>query len=287
MYKLAFSRAVLTFSLIVMSVAGWTPNPAEAQSTYNWTGCYAGINGGWARTASSTLLMPTGTYLNPAGFFAPPNAEGTGALLGDQQAVTDRGGTSASGFAGGGQLGCNKQVDNLVLGIEGDFNGAAASSTATASFGAVPSSNPLFTVSPHTDTLSNSLNWYSTIRARIGYVWDPVMLYATAGLAITNNTSSTSVNFGTSGTSPVYAGASHSGSGSFTKVGGAIGAGGELPIFGNWTVKAEYLHIAVNGGNYNSALTAPAGVAPGYTWNTNLAHVHDDVIRIGINYKFY
>ena len=156
-----------TLAALLVGV-GW-PAQAQTPTSHDWTGCYAGLNAGWVGASERNTLSPTGAYLTPADFLAPPNVDGTGALPGDVTAVTDHVKTSGSGFAGGGQAGCNKQIDQLLLGIEGDFNGSSLQTNAFASFGPATSSNPAFTVSSHTDSISNRLNWFSTIRARAGF----------------------------------------------------------------------------------------------------------------------
>jgi opacity protein-like surface antigen len=54
----------------------------------------------------------------------------------------------------------------------------------------------------------------------------------------------------------------------------------------NWTAKIEYLYMWFNGFHYASPLVAAAvAAAPGYSWNTTVTP-REQVIRIGVNYKF-
>jgi len=253
---------------------------------YSWNGCYVGANAGWINLQSSATLSPTGSYLTPAGPLAPPNAAGTGALAGDLAAVTDSLSWNRSAFAGGAQVGCNWQIQHLVLGAEADFDGTTLDPTTSASFGPVRSSNPLFTVSSHSDSVSERMEWYSTIRGRVGYAQDRWLIYATGGFAGANFSSSTNVSFGANGTSPVYANAVQLGSAATTRGGGVVGAGFEYAITNYWTVRAEYLYFSFPGFSYSSPLVAPAGVAPGYTWNTSLGTERVSTVRVGVNYKF-
>ena len=252
---------------------------------FSWTGCYVGGNVGWDGSHNNDILFPTGNYLNPAGVLAPPNVNGTGALLGDQVAVTHFYSSSASGFTGGGQVGCNLQTGQWVFGGEADINWSGSRNNIFAAFPPVTSANPAFTISPETDIVSTKMDWFSTIRGRVGFTVNRLLIYATGGLAIADVRSTTSVSFTTAGTSPVYAGAQHLGSMSTTRLAAVVGAGAEYAFDNHWSVKAEYLYFDLGHFGYSSPLVAPAGVAPGYSWQTN-ASLREQVVRVGLNYRF-
>jgi outer membrane immunogenic protein len=61
------------------------------------------------------------------------------------------------------------------------------------------------------------------------------------------------------------------------KGGWTVGAGTEWAIGGPWSAKLEYLHI-----DFGSVSTM-ATVFP--TFNTS-SHVTDDIVRVGLNYRF-
>jgi outer membrane immunogenic protein len=272
----------------IIGIAVLIAEPALAANV--WTGCYVGGNAGWIGSRGSATLSPTGAYLTPAGFFAPPNAFGTGALPGDLAAVNNSASGFSSGFAGGGELGCNWQISHLVLGVEADFDGTTLNNQAgSASFGPVTSANPAFTVAPHSDSVSERMDWYSTVRGRIGYegrlLDDRWLAYFTGGFAVARFTSSTDVAFQTAAL-PVYANVVQSGSGAATRGGGVVGGGVEYLLPSHWSVKVEYLFFAFPGFSYVSPLVAPAGVAPGYAWNTKLGTEYVSTVRVGFNYKF-
>jgi outer membrane immunogenic protein len=70
------------------------PAKAPAAKTYNWSGCYVGLNGGGAQSGSNfTTTVGPGTHLTPA----------------DAALVVEAGTSSANSpnFVGGGQAGCN------------------------------------------------------------------------------------------------------------------------------------------------------------------------------------
>src|SRR5882672_8027865 len=68
---------------------------------YNWSGLYAGLNAGysWGRQSNDLVAAATGARL-----FS--NSD------------------HLNGFIGGGQLGYNWQINQWVLGLEGDFQGS-------------------------------------------------------------------------------------------------------------------------------------------------------------------
>ena len=131
-------------------------------------------------------------------------------------------------------------------------------------------------------TVATSLDWFGTVRARLGVLpVNNVLLYATGGLAYggvrTSTTASNLVPPSCAG-ARVYCG---SGTASGVSVGWTAGGGIEYGFAGNWTLKAEYLYLDLGNrsvtfadqGIPGSALTATSGFT---------AHI----ARGGINYRF-
>ena len=84
--------------------------------------------------------------------------------------------SSNSGVIGGGHVGYNLQFNQFVVGLEGDVDGTSLSKTISGSpfiedLGSVP-----VTVSAKADIMGS-------IRGRVGYAWDRVLIYATGGVA--------------------------------------------------------------------------------------------------------
>lgn len=226
------------------------PPPAPA---YNWTGFYMGLNLGYSfgneRTNWTVAGVPVGT-------------------------------TSAKmdGILGGGQAGYNWQSGSWVLGIEADIQGTGERGTSTISRSVT--TDPCFPVAvcPVTTTaaLSNQekLSWFGTVRGRLGVTpTDRALIYATGGLA-----------YGEVQTigSETVAGATVAGSTNTTHAGWTVGGGVEWALWGsnNWTAKAEYLYVDL--GTVNNTF---AGIAP-FTPISTSAHITDNVVRAGINYRF-
>jgi outer membrane immunogenic protein len=226
------------------------PPPAPA---YSWTGFYMGLNLGYSfgneRTNWTVAGVPVGT-------------------------------TSAKmdGILGGGQAGYNWQSGSWVLGIEADIQGTGERGTSTISRSVT--TDPCFPVAvcPITTTaaLSNQekLSWFGTVRGRLGVTpTDRALIYATGGLA-----------YGEVQTigSETVAGATVAGSTNTTHAGWTVGGGVEWALWGsnNWTAKVEYLYVDL--GTVNNTF---AGIAP-FTPISTSAHITDNVVRAGINYRF-
>ena len=142
-----------------------------------------------------------------------------------------------SGFAGGVTGGYNWQSGNIVFGIEGDIQG----STADDRFANYKFSNP----------------WFGTVRGRVGYAMNNVLVYATGGLA-----------FGSLEAESTITGLQQS----KTSAGYTVGVGAEVGIYQNWTAKIEYLYVDLARNDY--ALT---GTSNGLDFGT---------VRLGVNYHF-
>jgi len=290
MRKIVLAAAAVALSVGAASAADMAVKaPPPPVPVFTWTGCYAGGNAGWIGGDDRYDLRPDGSYLNPPGALAPPNAAGTGDFAANRAALAHSYSPRDSGGLVGVQAGCNQQYGTFVFGVEGDWAWTSLRSTSNASFNAFTNvGNPVYTNSAQTDHVSTRLDWLATFRGRAGFAWDRFYLYATGGLAIGDVRSDTTVAFGTFAATPVYNGALHVGSGSSTQVGWTAGAGGEYAFSPQWSVKVEYLYVDLGTFSYFSPLvaaTAPAAVGPGYGWRTSVTE-RDHIVRIGLNYKF-
>ena len=161
----------------------------------------------------------------------------------------DAGSNAMSGGFGGGTLGYNWQTGQLVLGVEAD----AAWSNINASTGI-----------PGVVTASAKIQDLGTVRGRIGYAFDQVLVYGTGGYAWADTKLSATA-----------AGLSISDS----KVlnGWTVGAGIEAMFAPHWSVKGEYLYRSFSGDTFFS------GVIPGGV-TTGTLNVHS--FQVGVNYHF-
>jgi outer membrane immunogenic protein len=169
-----------------------------------------------------------------------------------------------AGWLGGGQLGFNVQTGSVVFGVEGDWQwsdehdtGLCRDCPATAGF--------LYQL------VGQKLPWFATVRGRVGYAAGPVLFYVTGGAAFTQlHTDYTEAVL------PIFNFASFDNN----KTGAAAGGGIEAALGGNWSAKVEYLYM--NFGAISVTVPSAATFAP----VTLSSQVRDNVVRIGLNYKF-
>lgn len=208
---------------------------------YNWSGCYIGghAGAGWSRTEWTNTVDTT--------------------LFGDLspgEGFTQ----NASGFVGGGQVGCNYQVNQFVFGIEGTFSGTSIKKSLT---------NNVFGAG-FDDVFENRISSIFTVTGRIGYAFNNWLPYIKGGYAGANNKFSVSDSVG-----------ANQGSGSETKWhnGWTIGAGVEYGLTQNWIIGLEYDYIGLQTKNYN----VTGGAAGLYTFDVK-PRIHEVLLRV--SYKF-
>jgi outer membrane immunogenic protein len=253
----------------------YTKAPPSVVEVWNWTGFYIGGNVGysWGRADSNVSYYNTATGLP----VAPPAGSITGA------------GFDMNGAIAGGQIGYNWQSSNWVFGIEADAQwsdekGRASYLCAATVVPAAGACLPGLTFLPpgvagSSLTLDQHLEWFGTLRGRIGVLATPrVLFYGTGGLAygsIKTTGALTSFNgFGVAVTSVA--------SNSDVRVGWTVGAGIEGKITNNWSAKLEYLYMDFDSFRAGSFTTAPV-VALGANVDTRF---HDHILRAGLNYTF-
>jgi outer membrane immunogenic protein len=237
--------------------------PAPPAAVYSWTGCYVGANIGGIWEHDSTPI----TLFDPTGI----------ATL----AFTS--GRIASGFSydrnsvlGGGQLGCNWQVTNWVVGIETDFDGSGLKGGGTSNT-AVPGFLPL------TSAVTQKLDWIGTTRGRLGVVaGNNILLYGTAGVAYAGVRDSYYQSDAAAG-GPINIFASDS----TTLFGWTAGGGAEVG-FGQWSVKGEALYYDL--GNHSLAanctiVTGAACATPNTVFTSHFEN-RGVIARVGLNYHF-
>jgi outer membrane immunogenic protein len=194
---------------------------------------------------ASTALMSTAqaadlSYRSPYTVYQPLNAFSwagpyLGGNLGYAWGSVQNSATRPDGVFGGAQAGYNWQSGALVFGLEGDIQASAADDT----FAPWKFSNP----------------WFGTVRGRLGYAFNNVLVYGTGGLAFGELRAET---FGLSE--------------SHTNAGWTVGVGAEFGIYQNWTAKVEYLYVDLSSSNFTIT-----GAPNSYQFG---------LIRAGVNYHF-
>ena len=208
--------------------------PVAFVPAFTWTGFYVGLQGGyqWATTKGTSTTVPV-----TAGY--PYNYS-----------------YDSNGWMFGGHVGYNYQINQFVIGVEGDIEWADVNSTrlnaATATFN------------------RTNIDWQASLRARVGVAFDRALIYATAGAAYAN------VNYAFGNTIAGVPVAPAVLSYGRDKWGWTVGAGVEYAFTNNLTGRIEYRYTDY--GRIN-AVTVPAAVVD----NSKLT-VH--AVRAGISYKF-
>ena len=256
--------------------------PATADPAYNWSGWYGGLNAGWVGGAGS--VSNNASIVSTSSI--PENAEAMA------RGATNTAGTS-SGFIGGGQFGYNYQFSHLfVAGFEADIQGlTGAHKRSSSATPLLDASNNIASVVTNSTT-TRDLSYLGTLRARVGVLIVPsFLLYATGGLAYGGAKSDTTIAQSVANTTNPPPSTLTSGSFSGTRVGYAVGAGGEWMLSSNWSAKLEYLYYDLGSATYATGGLANAvgptsllggGVAAVAT--SSKVRFNDNIVRVGVNY---
>jgi outer membrane immunogenic protein len=215
------------------AVGGYKDGPAFVG--VNWSGFYVGVNGGYGWSPNDDQLA----------FRVPPPFSGL----------------SPEGGFGGGQIGYNWQGglglgSRVVLGVEADFQGSGIEDKGT-------------------DTVLNyksTLDWFGTVRGRIGYGFDRTLVYFTGGFAYGNVQNTATV---------IGGGAKYKFDD--TATGYVLGGGVEYKINPAWSVKAEYQYLNLGENDPVSAAGVNFKSLPKTTVNDDEFHT----VRVGLNYQIH
>jgi outer membrane immunogenic protein len=188
--------------------------------------------------AASAADLPRG----PAPYYSPSPAAGynwagayAGLNLGYEWGKVSNSAGNPSGIMGGGQIGYNWQNGQFVFGGETDLQISSADDT----FAPWKFSNP----------------WFGTLRGRIGYAMNNILVYGTGGLAYAD-----------------LNGELNSLTETKTELGWTLGLGLEVGLTPNWSAKVEYLYM-----DLGSRAFSVTGTDNGLSAN---------VLRLGVNYHF-
>lgn len=176
---------------------------APPVAMYNWTGCYLGANAGgvWGKSNINIPAYPANFDIN------------------------------TSSLIGGGQLGCNYQMQQIVFGVEGNWDGMGLNSDG-------------LTGAAASERYAVKWNWEASLRGRLGWApaGTPWLFYLTGGatwahLRDGNFIPGTVVTVAQSGT--------HNG--------WTIGGGAEYQLTPNWIAGVEYRYSSYQSKRYNYA----------------------------------
>jgi outer membrane immunogenic protein len=270
--------------------------PQVAFPTYDWSGPYIGGHVGYGfdaqRGANTSITTPQElSLIDPT--------QGTAVE------TTSLSRSQFKSVLGGPQIGYNVQSGFLVAGIEGDISfgdmrkDSIASDTIAVNgplnpFGSLIAQLPpgeLISIDQATAlSVRHKLGTFGTIRGRLGVAYDRFFFYATGGavfaeLKTAASWTSTAVFSDNLLTNLTFAATqelnNNTASARVSKfsVGGSVGGGVEAYVAPNWSVKAEYLYVALPKQTV-SVTTVSAGTQSA-TFE-NKFHI----VRAGINYHF-
>lgn len=204
---------------------------------YDWTGFYIGGHGSysWTHTDSQTTNTFTGAV------FAPTSED-------------------TSAFHGGGQIGFDYMMPSrVVFGVLADVTSGATNTNTNVT-------------ALETSTTQGKTDVSGTVRGRLGYAFDTLLLYGTGGWAWSTGSNTRTqvvgtVGLATPGTVETVS-TSHSG--------WTAGGGLDYAFARNWDVFAEYRYTSFQ------AITVTYPIARRSTTSTSTANA----IEVGLNYRF-
>lgn len=213
---------------------------------FTWTGFYIGVNAGGAfrvHNFDDNVFIPGVTP--PLLFLLANNNNRNNAR-----------------FIGGGQAGINWQINQFVLGIEGDGQALVGNNN---------NNNNFFGFGNNVD----NTRFLGTVRGRAGIAFDRFLIYGTGGVAFGTGPRIDNFNPILVGVSPFFF--NNNNNRDNWLVGYAVGAGIEYAFFNNWSIKAEYLYTDIRRTDDNNNF---------FFHNNDLFRERNHIVRAGLNYRF-
>jgi len=241
--------AALSVASAHMAAAADMPTKAPAYAPvamYNWTGFYIGgqIGGGWD-SSQGTSIDATGSF--PAGY------------------VDNK--IDGNGFLGGGYAGFNYQINQFVIGIDGDYSWADLTG----------SGQDISPINGGTTTRHTKVKWIAAVTGRVGYAVNNWMFFGKGGWAWAGFDGDSST-FNTAGVNTA------NGTNSDTRDGWTLGTGVEWGFMPHWSAKLEYDYVKFNTANFNTTST---NVATGVATSLARSATSDlSEVKLGVAYRF-
>ena len=254
----------------------------------SWSGWYTGGNLGYGWGAADTS----------ASFFNMFNGVTPGPVL-----LATRSSFGMNGVTGGIQAGGNWQNGNWVYGLEADIqaadqNGTKSFTCPAANCNIPPSAGPPNNLGINTNLTAATVNytqkldWFGTLRGRIGVANPTTLVYVTSGLAYGRvKSSDLLIAMGTAGPTSTCPGPNCGlpiPSASATKIGYAVGVDAEQRLLGNWSGKIEFLFVDLGKVNFNRCCFPTGAVsANAVPIEVDLSSkITNSILRLGLNYQY-
>jgi outer membrane immunogenic protein len=226
------------------------------------------VVGGAAWAADLPLKVPAMPAYDWTGFYLGGNLGATNGTSSFSDTLaparTTFSSSNPASFLGGGQLGVNYEFQSgLVIGAEAMFDWLPNTSTAFTAAN--------LRAGTATGTINN--RWITMATGKVGFAWDRLFGYGKVGGAWVGGTNGSF----TAGATPVGVSINS------TNTGWTAGAGLEWAFAGNWSFRAEYDFIGLQGQSFTVPRT-PATRFAGDTIGVNDRTIQ--MITAGLNYKF-
>lgn len=231
----------LTFCVIAIAIIGApafaadlpVKAPPPAAPLHSWTGCYAGGNIGYGWAHKHIVDEEPG-------------------LVG-----ADRDNHTNSGIVGGGQIGCDYQINSWVIGIQGMFDVADVNGSS------IDPQNSIL-------TWSSRNSWFATATGRLGYAILPTTLaYVKGGAAWVRDHNVLTFTGGTQSTPDT------------TMFGWTLGGGVEYAFAPRWSAFLEYDYVGLSTKDREPFTRSTDGAVFPYDVHNNL-----QTVLFGVNYHF-
>jgi outer membrane immunogenic protein len=219
------------------------PPPVYRPAFYDWSGVYVGVNGGYGFGKAKWI---------------------------DNNGTTGNFNTNA--FLIGATLGANYQTGPYIVGFEGDIDWTNLSGTSS-SAGCIALSSAAAPL-PAGTTCTTKQDWLGTARVRLGYAFDRVFVFGTAGAAFGNERAIVNAP-GVSVSNSIP-----------PQLGWTVGGGVEYAFTEAISAKAEYLFVQLGTASCPAAVGcfSPAAVSAGVVPTSH--SLYENLVRAGVNYRF-
>lgn len=276
MIRTAFGLAALAIFGVTSASAADLPRAMPTKApvmapVYNWSGFYIGGHAGHAWDPTEAVITPSalgGVGLDIQAATAP---------------FTLR--VGPEGWFGGGQIGYNWQLGTWVLGLEADASFANIKDTASGGFiidtddtPGVPGGDDVIITG--VARLHQKIDAFGTVRGRVGYAANTLLLYVTGGLAWANVETTLALEniVQTGGGSVPAIASSYRASDRRVEWGYAVGGGAEWAFAPNWSLRGEYLFLGFP--NSGSDLVLPGAAA------RTSGDIQMHIARVALNFRF-
>lgn len=217
--------------------------------------------------ALKTLLLSIGTLL----VLSAPSFAQTPRVL-----ATGESHDRASGLAGGVQGGYNWQSGAAVFGFEADYSAVDLKTEMQSGFRCLTRACSFFIPQQPTAYASSNIDWYGTIRGRLGWTNGPILFYGTGGLAY--GKADLVSNFSMVGLSSNL-------QASATKTGWVGGGGIEYMLQPNVVLNLSYQYVDL--GTIDVATPFQRhSCCSNFLTQSATAHARFQVATLGLNWKF-